>query len=169
MNIYSNPLEVNQKLLHELFDYCDGELHWKVSPKPLVNIGDIAGHIEARGYKVIKIFGKKYKSHRLVFMYNHGYIPKFIDHIDNNRVNNRIENLRVATREQNNQNAKMRKDNTSGVKGVCWVKKTNRWLAQIQVNGISWRKTFSSLEDATKAVQEYRESKHKEFANHGLI
>ena len=172
MNIYSNLNKLNQELIRELFDYRDGELYWKVSPKIGVNIGDEAGHVEVRGYKVIKILGRKYKAHRLVFLYHHGYIPKppeFIDHIDNDRLNNKIENLRVATRAQNNQNAKIRKDNTSGVKGITWCKKNKKWITQVQTNSVRWRKIFNTLDEAKVAIEEHRKLKHKEFTNHGVI
>ena len=169
MNIYSNLNTLNQELLHELFDYNDGQLHWKVSPKIGVNVGDIAGHIEFRGYKVIKIMGKKYKAHRLVFLYHNGYIPKVLDHIDNDRTNNRIENLRIATRGQNNQNAKIRKDNTSGVKGVFWNNRTQKWTAALQHNKQKWKKTFDTLEEAKIEIESVRMKLHKEFANHGVV
>ena len=167
MNIYSNPLEVNQKLLHELFDYCDGELHWKVSPKPLVNIGDIAGHIEARGYKVIKIFGKKYKSHRLVFMYHHGYFPKRVDHIDGNRFNNHVENLREVTASQNSQNSKFRKNNTSGYKNVFFEKRNQKWRVVLRVNGVN--KSFGYYKDIELADLVATEARDKfcgQYARH---
>ena len=169
MNIYSNINQISQELLHELFSYSDGELFWKVSPKAFITVGDIAGCVEVRGYKVIKILGRKYKAHRLIFLYHNGYIPKFIDHIDGNRINNRIENLRVATREQNNQNAKFRKDNTSGIKGVSWNKRTKKWIAQCSVNGVSWFRSFDDFDEACKSIKQYREKHHKEFTNHGII
>ncbi len=77
---------------------------------------------------------------------------KFVDHIDNCKTNNSIANLRWATSVQNNQNASMRKDNTSGIKGVSWNKNAKKWKATISIDGI--RITlgyFTKLEDAKQA------------------
>ena len=59
---------------------------------------------------------------------------KCVDHIDNNKQNNKPINLRFATSQENGQNAKLSSKNTSGAKGVCWNKKDNRWTAQITIN-----------------------------------
>ena len=58
-----------------------------------------------------------------------------VDHIDNNKLNNNLNNLRYATSQENSQNAKLSIKNESGVKGVCWNKSRKRWTAQIKVNG----------------------------------
>jgi hypothetical protein len=58
-----------------------------------------------------------------------------VDHIDNNRSNNHITNIRWATGKENNQNKSLSSKNTSGVKGVYWNKNTNKWKAQIEING----------------------------------
>ena len=60
---------------------------------------------------------------------------KLVDHIDNNETNNKLINLRWATTSENAQNAKLSTKNTSGTKGVHYVKKTNKWVAQIMING----------------------------------
>ena len=73
----------------------------------------------------------------------------YVDHVDNCKNNNNITNLRWATSSQNNQNASMRKDNTSGVKGVSWDKDTNKWRARIKIDGIQIHLgLFTNLEDA---------------------
>ena len=76
----------------------------------------------------------------------------FVDHIDNNPKNNAPANLRWATSTQNNQNSSMRKDNKSGVKGVNWKKTTQKWRAQIKIDGINVHLGyFTELEDAKQA------------------
>jgi hypothetical protein len=124
---------VNKELLHSLFDYQDGELYWKVS-KGNKKAGMIAGVGRADGYKRIGINGVQYLTHRLVFLFHHGYLPKMLDHIDGNPSNNVIENLREVNDLQNSQNTKIRKDNTSGVKGVYWHKENNKWIVKIKVD-----------------------------------
>jgi len=66
----------------------------------------------------------------LIFLYHHGYLPKFVDHIDGNKKNNRIENLREATKSQNAMNQKVSTRNTSGIKGVMWHKRDKKWFVQ---------------------------------------
>lgn len=64
------------------------------------------GSIDKDGYLIIKIKGKQYKAHQLVFAYHNGYFPKEIDHINRNRIDNRIENLKECTRKENILNSK---------------------------------------------------------------
>jgi hypothetical protein len=72
-----------------------------------------------------------------------------VDHIDNNRSNNKINNLRWATKRENNQNAQLSKCNTSGVKGVYFNKRAKKWQAQIMIDGILiYLGYFDSIEDA---------------------
>ena len=76
----------------------------------------------------------------------------FVDHINNCKTNNNITNLRWATSVQNNQNASMRKDNTSGVKGVSWHKGNKKWHSQITIDGIQIHLgSFNNIEDVKQA------------------
>lgn len=102
-------------------------------------VGKIAGSKRKDGYLQIKIGDTVYLSHRLAFLYSHGYMSKLIDHIDGNKTNNVISNLRVATKSQNNANKKLEPNrNTSGFKGVSLNKATshlkNPWRAYIMKN-----------------------------------
>lgn len=75
-----------------------------------------------------------------------------MDHIDNNRFNNNISNLRWATYQENNQNANISKANTSGIKGVSFNKNNNKWRASITIDGVKIHLGyFDKLEDAKKA------------------
>ena len=107
--------------------------------------------------------------HRMVFERTHGKKPKGmqIDHINGNILDNRIENLRIATCAENQWNAKTRVDNKSGVKGVCWHKETQKWYAQIKHNKVlHYLGVYSTIEEAKKVVQKKREELHGEFARH---
>jgi hypothetical protein len=98
--------------------------------------GTIAGYVEASGYVKISLFNHAYYAHRLAWLYETGESPKAdIDHIDGNPSNNRIANLRPASRSENLANAKRRIDNTSGLKGVCWVPNKRKWKACIGDRG----------------------------------
>jgi len=158
---------LTQEYLQKIFDYRDGHLYYKTIKNINFGIGTKAGGVD-KGYYYIKVDRVKYSAHRLIFLYHHGYLPEFIDHIDNDRLNNRIKNLRAATKSQNNQNAKIRKDNTSGIKGVSWHKRVKKWVALCQTNGKQKHLgSFDTIEEAEKVIKEYREKQHKEFTNHG--
>jgi len=94
------------------------------------------GHEKYDGYILIKIAKTLYRAHRLAWLYVYGYIPDGdIDHIDGDASNNKINNLRLATRTQNTQNSKIAKNNTTGAKGVSFHKRDRLYQARIQHNG----------------------------------
>ena len=153
--------------LNQIFKYKDGELYWKIRPRNNVNIGDPAGTLEPTGYKRVGLFGKHYRVHQLVWCMFNGEFAELIDHIDGDVSNNRIENLRIASYAGNAQNAKLRKDNTSGVKGVCWHKRDKCWRVQVQVNNNRFSANYDDLELAELVATEFRNKHHAEFVNHG--
>ena len=126
--------EITQQLVKVLFEYREGILYWKLSNSTRVKVGDRAGSLYKDSYYQIKIDGKVYKSHRLIFLYHHGYLPEFVDHIDGDKANNKIENLRAVTQSQNSMNIKPRAE-SSQYKGVSWNRNVNKWEAQITING----------------------------------
>ena len=120
---------------------------------------------EGYGYLRVTLKGKKYLQHRIIFLMYHGYLPKFIDHISGVRDDNRIGNLREATKKQNNCNVKLRKDNKSGYKGVNWHKNNKSWLSSIRVNGKSSHIGYYSCKhEAAKAYNDAAIKQHGEFA-----
>ncbi|TET76524.1 MAG: HNH endonuclease [Candidatus Heimdallarchaeota archaeon] len=125
---------ITTEKLKNLLTYCpyNGTFFWRESRKD----SNEAGHIEKKGYRVIIIKGKKYKAHRLAWLYIYGQFPsKQIDHINHNRLDNSIENLRSVTNKENQKNATKRKDNKSGVTGVHRFNQSNKWRASIYVDG----------------------------------
>jgi len=157
-------------LLNELLEYDKetGDLLWKVRKAKRVKVGDIAGYIESTGYKRFTINAKSYLVHRIVFLMHKGYLPKTIDHINGDRLDNRIENLRAVTANQNQHNRKLNSNNTSGFKGVSWFKKQNKWKASIRLEGKQINVGyFSTPEEADAVVRKAREELHGSFANHG--
>ena len=157
---------MNAELSHHLFEYRDGVLYWKNPTNPAKTPrGSIAGYVGKRGYTHIQYARKIYKAHRLIFLMFRGYMANIIDHIDGNTSNNRPENLRAATHLGNAQNAKKRKDNTSGVKNVCWHKRLNKWGVALSVNNkIRHFGYFEDLELAALVASEARDKYHGEFA-----
>lgn len=125
-------------MFKDVFEYKDGILYWKVSTARCVKVGDAAcspGGRTLNGdfYLQVHYKGKKYKSHRVIWELFNGEIPEGyqIDHIDQDKTNNRIENLRLCTRSENKINVGVRSDNSSGAKGVSWKKDVSKWQARI--------------------------------------
>lgn len=154
------PIELPaQEQLLEMFDYKDGELYWKPFK---------AGTIDGGGYVQTGIKGKYYKNHRLIFLIHHGYVPDCVDHIDGNKINNRIENLRPATKSENQYNKRLLRKTSSGIKGIVWRKDTKCWRVRINVDGKNFTVgNYQDLESAKEAMQEARSRLHKQFANNG--
>jgi len=116
------------------YDSNTGEFTWTGNAPHKVK-NKLANAKDKLGYVCLKIQGKMYKAHRLAWAFTHGHFPeKHIDHINGNPSDNRIVNLREATRSLNLQNLRKPKfNNKSGFLGVC--KNGNNWSAQICVNG----------------------------------
>lgn len=154
-------------MLHELFEYRDGELFWKTSNGNRAKIGYSAGSYRKDGRCTIRVEKRLYLRYRLIFLMKHGYLPKIIDHIDGNPANDRIENLRAATQLGNMANSKIPVTNVSGIKGVSWHKLRQKWRAHCQVNKKSVHLgLFDNIQDAKKAVTLYRTEHHGNFARH---
>ena len=159
---------ITKEELGDVFTYVDGSFYWKIKPSSRVNIGDKVGGTDGGGYIRNRIHGRCYSTHRLIFLFFNGYVPEYIDHIDGNRSNNKIENLRECTWSQNQQNSKLRTNNTSGIKGLSYVKRSNKWLARISLNKkVLFYKEYSSKSEAVFELRKERERLHSEFSNHG--
>jgi len=141
MRYKPNKPHPSQEELHERFKYCDdGNFIRKSKAKPRTNRirkEKIAGRINSKGYVQVGIHNLRYLLHRLVWIYHKGDIPSgmLVDHIDRNPLNNRIENLRLASRSLNAYNSKLFTSNNSGIRGVSFAKSRNKWRACITVNG----------------------------------
>lgn len=151
-----------------LFSYRDGSLYWRKAPGFHRSLdGTLAGTISKRGYVHIQYKRKLYKAHQIVWLMFHGRIPALIDHINGLLTDNRLGNLRIATTVQNQQNARIRTDNSSGVKNVCWHKQ-HKWAVELSVNKkIKRLGYFEDLELADLVAIEARNKYHGDFANHG--
>jgi hypothetical protein len=128
---------ITQDKVQSLFNYDSetGIFTRKVKTTAKTKIGDVVGYDNKNGYKKISIDNKLYFSHRLAWLYVYGVWPeKGLDHINRNRSDNRLCNLRLANQSENTQNTAIRKNNTSGYKGVTFCKNTNKWISQIMIN-----------------------------------
>lgn len=135
-----------------------------------VKIGDIAG-CNAQGYIQISVKNKKYRAHRLVWLYITGSFPeKIIDHINWVKTDNRFCSLREATNAENMWNRGATKGNTSGFKGVSWDKERSKWGSQIKIHGKTIRLgRFDNPEDAHKAYCDASKKLHGEFTYSGAL
>lgn len=132
------------------YEPSTGAFTWKVGRRK-VKAGDRAGKTDSDGYRVIGISGRSHKAHRLAWLVTHGKWPTGeIDHINGNRSDNRIENLRDVDRGRNarNQTRLVKPETVSGLLGVTWHKPKNRWRACIRVGG---RHTFLGYFDTPEA------------------
>lgn len=165
----SKPM--SQDLLKELFTYEEetGNFIRNGSVGGSTYKGEIVGHIHGkRGYVAVMVNKSSYVAHRLAWLYMTGEdAPSDIDHINGCRSDNRWDNLRLATKEQNQHNAKLRSDNSSGVKGM----QRNRDYLECRVahEGEVSYKCFKATEEdlAIAWLRETRLRLHGEFANHG--
>lgn len=130
-------LNFNQHELKQLltYDTITGIFKWKYAVSRNIHINDIAGYVGFDGYRKIGIKGKSYLAHRLAWFYVYGYFPENeIDHINRNRDDNRIKNLREVSIKCNRRNVDNLRNNTSGVKGVYFHQEKDKWLATITNN-----------------------------------
>ena len=130
-----------------------GIFTWKVGSANQVKAGNIAGCPNGDGYLCIRVCSRLHRAHRLAWLYVYGTWPKDqLDHINRNRSDNRIANLRDVSHKQNMQNASKRSDNTSGHPGVSWLKQHSKWRAKITHN---YKQThlgcFNTVEEALSA------------------
>lgn len=123
-----------KRILH--YDPDTGIFTWRISRRAgTARAGTVAGHVNTKGYVVIKIKSRGYKAHRLAFLYMKGYFPEHqVDHKLGARADNSWSGLRHATQTCNSQNRGMNKNNSSGFPGVTWEKAEEKWVSQIQIN-----------------------------------
>ena len=132
--------------------------------KKLGVIKSIYSRHNNEGYIPIRINDKLYKGHRLAWFYVHGVWPKEqIDHINGERDDNRIANLRECNNSQNSQNQRLpRIHNTSGYLGVSWNKKACKFYANIRINGkLKFLGSFDSAELAHNEYLKHKREHHK--------
>jgi hypothetical protein len=158
---------LTQELLHNYFEYKDGKLLRKIVFNNRNKLHEEAGWLGVNGYRCVSILSKTYLVHRIIYFMFYNKFPKYVDHIDGDRLNNDIKNLREATNAQNNWNTGIRKNNTSGIKGVYWDTKYKSWHAQCFVNSKNYfLGRYEDIDDAETAVKAFRTKHHGEFARH---
>ncbi len=157
---------MNHKFVRELFDYCPqtGDLVWKIAhgPSNRIPAGTVAGSLSRGTHLTVRIGGKNYYCHRLIWLWMTGAWPvEEIDHKNRDGCDNRWSNLRQARHGENQMNCGLRTDNTSGVKGVWWLQRQQRWEVRIGRRYVGKYKTFAP---AKAAYQKASKDLYGEFA-----
>ena len=152
-----------------VWEYRDGQLYWKVKAGRGTSVkrpGDVVATVpDPLGYSYVTWRRKHYAVHRVVFLLTYGYLPDCIDHIDGNPSNNRTENLRPATRLQNQFNRRPNTRSKTGIKNV--TSHQGKWQVRFSVD----RKTrhygcYETIEEATAVAAKVRAELHGDFARH---
>ena len=129
--------------------------------------GTEAGHKTNYGYISIRIDKRPYMAHRLAWLYVYGEWPKFIDHDNRNKSDNRLCNLRNVTHSENMKNRDRQPNSTSGITGVSLIRSTGKWRAHIKHHG-KWESlgNYQTIEEAAEA-RKAAEIKYGFHPNHG--
>lgn len=176
---------ITQDYLNQCFEYeaITGRLYWKNRPQCHFNstsgcklfnsqfAGKIAGGIDGRGYIKVRLNDRKYQAHRLIWILVKGETPNdlVIDHINHNRTDNRIENLRITTVADNFKNQVLRNTNTSGVSGVSWYERYGKWVARINHKEKRICLGYFENKDDAISVRQKAEINFGYHYNHGMV
>ena len=151
-----------EQMLHMFtYDQATGDLIHRYTVQGGKVSGSVAGSPHNAGYRQICIQRKKYLVHRLVWLYHYGYMPGMIDHVNRNRSDNRIENLRECSYAQNHGNKRKQSNNTSGYKGITEDKRDGYWSSHIAGRHIG---RFKTKEAAAAAYDIAAKAHFGEFA-----
>lgn len=183
MTIKYNERDPSQEEVNRLFEYDSetGNLIWRERPREdfatlramkIWNTrfaGKVAGCVRKDGYRGIRINGKDYFAHRLIYILHCGSISEGmqIDHISGDPLNNRINNLRLASSSENSRNTTFRSDNQVGVKNVS-IHAAGGYNVRVMVDGkiISKSSVNWTIEEAATYAANLRDELHGEFARH---
>lgn len=160
-----------QSRLKELLNYDEktGVFTW-VKNAGSKRSGSIAGCVNVDGYTVIHVDNNDYYAHRLAYLFMTGEFPKGnIDHKNGVKGCNVWGNLRECTDQQNKFNIGLRKDNTSGFKGVSWCKLYRKWAAQASLNGkVKHLGRYATAEQASDAYKAFVSQNHGDFLHKSI-
>jgi hypothetical protein len=148
----------------------DGALRWKAKPwRSSIVVGKVTGSSDRDGYRRTMINKKIYRNARLVWFMHYGKWPEnLIDHVNGVRDDDRIENLRDATSQENSQNRRIKKNHATGYKGVSFHKRDKRFQATLEVNKkVKFLGYFDSAKEAHQAYCVASKNVFGEFANFG--
>lgn len=155
-----------QELYNHIFTYKDGTLVYRNPPRGK-SVGEPAGTLDDYGYISVIVRGRMCKAHRIVWTMHHGDIPAGmeIDHKNRKRTDNRLDNLRLATPNQNQHNRVANRASKTGVKGVSWSKSNKAYRVDVQAYGKRHVRFAPTLNEAAAMAASLRSALHGEFSN----
>lgn len=167
--------------LRSRLDYCPetGSLTWLPAPRELFQCDRIFKSWNSRysgkqagtpfqGYLSVSINKRLFLAHRLAWFHFHGVWPEQdIDHINGDRSDNRMANLRSVSRSENLRNAAISSANTSGVRGVDWFKPIGKWRARIRADGKEVTVGYFDAKEDAVAARKEAERRYGYHPNHG--
>lgn len=163
--------EITQDYLKSILSYDPetGIFTWIQRLSGNISVGSVAGTTMRDGYIKIRVGGHGHPAHRLAWLYVYGVFPENqLDHINLNKSDNSIKNLRPATSSENQRNKGLMKSNKSGYKNVSWCSRAKKWKVGLKVNRKSFHfGYFSNIQDANIAAINARVLMHLDFSNHG--
>ena len=162
--------DTRQELWNHLFRYESGNLYWRVSGSNRAKVGTLAGWLQNTNYRMVRVEGKAWNAHKISYEMHYGDTDSPLDHASRDKSDNSIENLRLATRSQNEANTGKRSSNSSGYKGVYWLKNAGKWRAKIDYNKKQIHiGLFSDKHEAAKAYNCEAKKLHGEYAFLNMI
>lgn len=160
-------MKISKEVLQEWFRYEEGNLYrLKTTQSRPDTLGKRFGGLTGTGYIQGWFRGSLYYLHDLIWVYHFGAKTEgfILDHIDGDKLNNRVENLREATVQQNVFNSKSREGSTSPHKGVSWDSSRGKWKAAVVVGGnYKMLGRFDSEEGAARACETVYKEKHGDY------
>ena len=155
---------------HVLFRYEGGNLIRRVTVAPNARVGDMAGCSRPDGYITVSIDHNCHRLSRIIFLMHEGYLPEIAEHADNDQTNNKIENLRAATKAENERNTGSRKGTSSKYKCVSWSNNRSKWVARMYIEG-SYKSLgyYTNEDDAARAINLGILMYHGKFARFNTI
>jgi hypothetical protein len=151
-------MNITKEILNDHYIYDDGHLFLKSNGKEV-------GCISPQGYTNIGFLKKTYRRHQLIFLLHNGYIPDRVDHIDGNKLNDKIENLRGCSHCENMRNRSIDKRNVTGFRGVSFAREQKKPYRAFISNGVKRLAlgSFKTPEEASAAYESAAKLIFKEF------
>ena len=156
--------------LSDRYRYCPdtGNFYAKQSIPKHYKAGAKVGHLNSNGYVMLSCEGKTVRAHRAAWLMHYGEMPDGqIDHVNGDRADNRIENLRVVTNQENQMNKRVQSNNKGGTQGVYWDKRRGKYQVHLKAGGV--KKSLGRFKDWHEAVYAHWYAKLDEgyHMNHG--
>lgn len=140
--------------------------HFKYDPASPSGL-NVVGSLLANGYRQVVFSKQFYKAHRIVWALHYGDPgPHLIDHVNGDKNDNRIENLRLADNAEQQRNKPAQANNRSGTKGLHWDDRMARWIGQVQAVGNNFWAASKDRATIEQWLRETRDRWHGEFAKH---